>query len=203
VTRRPKKKGLTPPAAALLLVVCASVAWFSLRRGSDSASAPFVPQNEVTDEDASGGDVDGATEAVGRDLLVEYGSWSPGTQVRMAFLTLADASLAAAPMGETDGNSNGRWIGKDPPTLTVGVLMVGESSRRAVVNGLVVGIGDKIDRATVIAIERDAVAVSWGNRRLTYGLDSQYPREFQNELQRREAALQKTNGEAKQREEGQ
>lgn len=205
MSRRTKKKGMSPAAAAALLLGCASVAWVSLRGQLGGAVADDAPAAQMVDHDPADDVVaeSDATEKIGRDLLTEYGSWTPGTPVRMSFTTLIDASATAAPLAETDSNANGRWIGKDPPAITVGVLMVGEASRRAVVNGNVVGLGDKIDRATVVAIERDAIAVTWGNKRLTYGLDSAYPREFQNELQRREAALQKTNGETKAREEGQ
>ncbi len=190
---RRKKVGrrLTPVRAVLLLAACGGVAWFSLGSHFGGAGQPaaddFVafadPEPEGSGSQEGGGEV-----SVGRDLLAEHGSWTTTTPVRMAFASATEVAGQAAPAGETDAGSRARWVGADPPVLQVGVVMVGEAVRRAVVAGRVVGLGDSIDRVTIVGIERDAVIVTWGGRRLTYDLENGHPREFRGELQRRDAA---------------
>lgn len=207
--RDKKRKGLSPAVAVLLLVVCGGGAWWSL---SGSLSGPAADGGDAI---ATGdGDFDAEPEATeegegeankpGRDLLAEFGSYERGKPVRMAFASLLDIAIQAAPAVETNASPGARWIGADPPTMQVGVVMVGESVRRAVVNGVVVGVGDNVGRSTVVGIERDAIHVVWGSRRLTYDLDNEYPREFRSEVQRRGAAqADAAVAEAKQKQESQ
>jgi hypothetical protein len=189
VRRKQKQRGIGAPAAITLLAVCGVIAVVSLRPlfgganlgGDSSVLGAFVDDTEPEP-------VDETEPPPGIDLLVQHGSWNPATSVRMAFATVvADAAavLAAAPAGEVAGPANTQWIGVDPPSMHVGVVMVGDAVRRAVVDGLVVGLGDSIGRALIVAIERDYVVATWGGRRLTYDFDNEHPREFRAEMQRR------------------
>lgn len=191
--RTAKRKGLGPAGALALLAVCGGIALFSMREylfGAGAAAPKDAttfaveepdPAADAPKGDREGGDVD----LPGRDLLAEHGSWAGAAPVRMAFASLLEVAIQAAPAGETSSGS--RWVGADPPTLHVGVLMVGETTRRAVVDGAVVGVGDRVAKSTIVAIDRDCVAVLAGGRRLTYDLENEYPREFRAELQRRGA----------------
>lgn len=185
--RRRQNKGTSAPAAITLLVVCGGIALFSLR-------SQFGDIGRVVDGDATGAIVDDGEQAAddeqvpppGVDLLLQHGSWQSTTPVRMAFASLTTAAAAAAvPAGETAPVSNRQWIGADPPTMHVGVVMVGDSVRRAVIDGRVVGLGDTVGRALIVAIDRDIVVATWGGKRLSYDLENDYPREFRAELKRR------------------
>lgn len=180
---RNKRKGVSPAAAVGLLVVCGGIALVSLRSHFGGVGgAPESPPAAVVDEAALGiADAD----VPGVDLLQAHGSWSAKVPVRMAFVNIAEAALAAAPAGETAPNVAKQWIGADPPAMRIGVLMVGDTVRRAVVDGRVLGLGDAIGKAMIVAIERDTLVATWGGKRLTYDLDNDYPREFRAELMQR------------------
>lgn len=179
-----RRGGISPAAAVGMLVVCSGVAFYSLR--DQFGTAPMSLDNAVGAL-LDGADVDAgaaAEEEPGVDLLARHGSWDAKVPVRMAFANIAEAAVAAAPAGET-AMPGRQWIGADPPTMRLGVLMVGEAARRAVVDGRVVGLGDKIGKALIVAIERDVLVATWGGKRLTYDLEDSHPREFRAELKRR------------------
>ncbi|MBL9075978.1 MAG: hypothetical protein JNL08_00660 [Planctomycetes bacterium] len=186
--QRRKQKRTSPAVAVAMLVVAGSVAFVSLR--GQFGAAPLIgeaPPEAFVDEPEAGEAAEaGDDEAPGIDLLLKYGSWQAGTPVRMAFASIGGASamIAAAPAGEVALPTQ-RWVGADPPQLRLGVVMVGDAARRAVVDGAVVGLGDQIGRAIVVAIERDVLVLTWGGKRLTYDLDNAWPREFRAELRRR------------------
>lgn len=184
MTRRPRQKqqGMRPATALLLLLVCGAIAWISLVSGSGGAASDDTG-DMLLDEVEPAADESEAV-APGVDLLARHGSWSASTPVRMAFASVV-AAPPAAPGGETVVSGLQRWVGADPPTMAVGVVLVGDTARRAVVEGRVVGVGDAIGRALVVAVEREGLVVQWGDKRLTYGLDSAWPREFHVELLRR------------------
>lgn len=179
---RRQRQGLGPTAALGMLVVCGGIAWLSLSSGfggvgSGGDADAFVDEPDLlTDESQDA--------PPGVDLLARYGSWTENEPVRFAFASVGGA-MPAAPLGETAAPTLQRWIGADPPTMSVGVVLVGDTARRAVVEGRVVGVGDTIGRALILAVEREGLVVQWGDKRLTYGLDSSYPREFHGELLRR------------------
>jgi hypothetical protein len=135
------------------------------------------------------------TAAVGpepwKDLLAVHGSWDPRDEVRCAFTVFEFPTSWAAPAGETEAPV-GRWVGDDPPQLRLGVVLVSENARRAVLGGQVVGIGDAVQQAKVTGIERGLVTVTWSGRRLTYDLDGPVPREFRAEVAAR--AVEKSAG---------
>ena len=209
--RNKKQKGIRPAVAVLLLVVCGGGAWWSLAgslggpaAGGGDAGAVGAGDFEPEPDGPEEGEGEGEANKPGRDLLAEHGSYERGKPVRMAFASLLDVAIQAAPAVETNAASGARWIGADPPAMHVGVVMVGETVRRAVVNGVVVGLGDNVGRTTVVGIERDAIHVVWGSRRLTYDLENEYPREFRSEVQRRGAAqADAATIEAKQKQESQ
>lgn len=183
---RKTRKGTSPAAAIGLLVVCAGIAFWSLR--GQFGAGPAVADGDQTlfadDPLADEAGLDAQSEMPGTDLLLRHGSWSAQVPVHMAFANVVDA-VAAAPLGETGASTVRRWIGADPPTMRLGVLMIGETVRRAVVDGRVVGLGDTVGKALIVAIERDTVTATWGGKRLTYDLDGDQPREFRAELARR------------------
>ncbi|MBL8726927.1 MAG: hypothetical protein JNM25_00760 [Planctomycetes bacterium] len=184
--RRKQRKGATPGAAVGLLVVCAAIAAFSLHGQFGGGSGPVAPADEsMPDADVDGGDPPDDAMAPTIDLLLRHGSWSGKEPVRMAFVSAVDAAVAAAPIGETAPAAASRWVGADPPTMHLGVLMIGDTVRRAVVDGRVVGLGDTVGKALIVAIDRDTVTTTWGGKRLTYDLDGDQPREFRAELRRR------------------
>ncbi|MCA8948807.1 MAG: hypothetical protein KDE27_04850 [Planctomycetes bacterium] len=118
-----------------------------------------------------------------RDLLAEYGSFDGGT-VRVAFSVFEGGVPAMpAPVGEVAPTQ--RWDGVDPPELRLGVVMVSERSRRAVVAGRVVGLADEVGGGIVQQITRDKLVLLWHGMALTYDLDDGWPREFRAERARR------------------
>ncbi len=188
-----QKKGLNPLVAVLFLVISGGIAANQLLGGGgiaarlpglvgggdDGASMP-PDENAVADAKA-------AEQVHWRDLLAVHGSYDRRTSVHRAFSLLSDAAstTAAVPGGEIQPIEKGRWIGEDPPSLQLGVVMLSQSSRRAVLGGQVVGIGDAVANGRITAIERGTVAIKWGGRTLTYDLDGPFPREFRAEQRRR------------------
>ncbi len=191
MTARRTKRRLGVGQALMLLAASAAGALWSMIGSASPNAAPdsgsATIEQVADDADAAGSPAaDESAHLMRQDLLAEYGSCAAGTRVRMAFATLLDVAIAAAPAAETAAGR--RWVGADPPVLQIGVVMVGEAVRRAVVNGVVVGVGDRIADATVVSIERDTIGVVQANRRLTYDFDNGYPREFRGELKRRGTA---------------
>jgi hypothetical protein len=194
--KRAKKKA-SPAAVAVAVIGFAGCLWFVVRGSFGSADGGNGNvTNEASALDVAGvdGDVDGEQEGPRADvpwidLLAVHGSWSSAGPVRLAFDALpGEAMSAAAPAGEMRPASIQRWIGDDPPMLALGVVLVSEKARRAVVAGQVVGVGDVVGQARVMKIERGAVTLWWRGRALTYGLDGEAPFEFRAEQERRESA---------------
>ncbi|MBL8750062.1 MAG: hypothetical protein JNK78_12935 [Planctomycetes bacterium] len=191
--RRTKRRLGLGKALMLLGLSGAGAVWSMSASSSPSPVDGGTPTVDAAPDDADLQEqsvVDESGHTLRQDLLAEYGSCPAGTRVRMAFATLLDVAIAAAPAVETAAGR--RWVGADPPVLQIGVVMVGEAVRRAVVNGVVVGIGDRIADATIVSIERDTLGVVQANRRLTYDFDNGYPREFRGELKRRGTANAET-----------
>ena len=67
-------------------------------------------------------------------------------------------------------------------------MLIGGETRRVVVDGRVLGVGDLLDEGEVAAIERGVVRVRWRGRDLTYDLGDVWPREYRAEAARRAAA---------------
>jgi hypothetical protein len=184
--RKQVRRGVSRRAAAIVFAISVGItAWMLWPR----AAAPL--------DRGPSGDVDPATltsepsaadpeRAPWRDLLAVHGSWEPRDPVRCAFTVFEFASSWAAPSGEVDAPV-GRWSGEDPPQLRLGVVLISDGSRRAVLGGRVVGVGDEIQAAKVTGIERGVVTVSWAGKRLSYDLDGPVPREFRAELAARAA----------------
>jgi hypothetical protein len=177
------------PAIAAL-VICATIAVVSLRSGGDGAGGSSSALADVDPAELGAGDTAaGAAAETWQDLLAVHGSWSPRDEVRCAFTIFEFPSAWAAPAGEV-AMPTGRWVGDDPPQLRLGVVLISEHSRRVVLDGRVVGIGDLVQQAKVTGIERGTVTVAWSGRRLTYDLDGPAPREFRAELAARAAERQ-------------
>lgn len=184
--KKKAKKGVHPAVAVLFLCVSAAVAARQLMGGGGSPLLGTGPVDDAMPQDSV---ESGVTDAVHcGDLLFAHGSFDASKLVRVAFSALPQAAqAAAAPSVETRPLELGVWVGEDPPVLQLGVVMVSEASRRAVLGGRVVGIGDQIDKGEVMAIERGSVMLRWNGRVLTYDLEEQYPREFRSEVARRRA----------------
>lgn len=179
--RREKRLTQQPWFAAVLLGAGLWVASASLF--GSSASPPGIdtpPAWEEPLDEAAGADVADAS-GPGRDLVAEFGVYDGSDPVPECFAALPEAAatvlLPAAPSGETAGDAT-QWTGDPPPQLVVGVIFVGERSRRAVVGGRVVGIGEVLGEARIESIERKGLLVVWRNRLLTYDMQSPFPREY-------------------------
>lgn len=186
---RPKKKGLNPIVAILILLgsvgFVAKSLMGSLGGGAASEFADMIGLGDEGD-DLDPEDGEAESEIVWRDLLVEHGSYDRQSPVRLAFSVMANTAPGAAPGGETVD----QWVGDEPPSLRLGVVMVSEKSRRAVLAGAVVGVGDFIGGGAVLAIEPGTLRLRWQQRELTYDLDSEVPREYRVEHARRLQAQQ-------------
>jgi hypothetical protein len=193
-----RKKGMHPAVAVGLFLVCAGVAayqFLGMRTAPPTAAAGG--DTPVADEvqDAPGGD---PVAVVWSDLLAKHGSFAKDSNVQLAFVVAEEA--AAAPAGEVTATRGSGWLGLDPPSLKLGVVMLAGAARRAVLGGKVVGVGDTVVDGEVSAIEPGKVVLAWRSRTLTYQLDSDVPVEFRAEAARREAerqaAQQAASGEA-------
>lgn len=187
--KKVEKKGLNPVVAVLFLLVSGGIAANQLLGGGLSVGGLGLVASGPADEElALDGEQAQATAGAVRwtDLLAVHGSYGRDAAVRMAFAVLENpAARPATPIGETRPGADGRWVGEDPPVLRLGVVMVSAGSRRAVVDGHVVGVGDELAGGKVAAIERGLLVLSWGGRTLTYDLEAPQPREFREELARR------------------
>ena len=159
--------------------------------GGDAAAefADLIGLSGDEDDELDLEEGDANTEPVWRDLLIEHGSYDGASQERQAFSVMSNAAVGAAPGGEAAG----RWIGAAPPLLRLGVVMVSEKSRRAVLGGVVVGVGDLISGGNVLAIEPGTVRLGWQQRQLTYDLENEVPREFRTEHARRRRERQEAS----------
>lgn len=187
------KKGVRmhPLLAVLLLLGGLGAAWMALR-----PAATVTPATGNADDDPSAlQDSEQGTEDAGevwQDLLAQHGSWIEDGELPSAFRAFVmpelapDTAASAAPAGETASPAD--WTGEDPPRLRLGVVLISADSRRVVLDGRVVGVGDRIHEAQVEAIERGMVRLKWSGRRLTYDLENDAPREFRSELLRRATA---------------
>ena len=188
MTRRSRRRRRLGARTALvgLATSAAFVAWslattFGGDGGAAGGLARLVGFEDPPELDAANGD----GEAGWCDLLAVHGSYAGGP-VRFAFASLVDVP-PAAPAGETAILRAG-WTGADPPLLRLGVVMVSAGSRRAVLAGAVVGVGGEVAGCTVVGIEPGLVRLRWRDRWLTYDLDSEAPREFRAEYERRSRA---------------
>jgi hypothetical protein len=189
---RTRKKGMHPLLAVLILLgssafVANSLGLFAGDSAKEFASLIGIDEGDLELEDD--GEVQ-QEDVVWRDLLARHGSYDAAQPVRPVFAAMPDAQLvAAAPAGEVAPRAS-RWVGDDPPQLRLGVVMVSERSRRAVLGGVVVGVGDRVGGGTVLSIEPGVVRLLWQSRALTYDLDGSAPREFrvEQELRRLEAS---------------
>ncbi len=190
MSRKKVKKGINPVVAVLGFLVCAGFAAKSVLGtlgSADKLLGGTSPTDDAMPEDlvSESGEQEKAAPKW-TDLLAVHGSFNKASDVHLAFSVLVDAAIAAAPGGETGGAFGGAWIGDDPPMCKLSVVMVSSQSRRAVMNGRVVGIGDAIDKGQVTGIEAGRVTVQWNGRALTYDLDATAPREFRGEMARRQ-----------------
>lgn len=183
--RNKKKNGMRPGFAVLLFLGSVAFVVPQLRDSlaDPGAIASFMGLDEGEDPELD--DLTETQEVAWLDLIAEFGSLQGKPNVRMAFAAAPDVDLTpSAPGGEMAPEGEG-WIGDDPPLLRLGVIMVSEKSRRAVLGGSVVGIGDMVGGGEVVAIEQGRLHLRWQQRVLTYGLDSEVPREFRAENARR------------------
>lgn len=187
MSRRRKKK-LHPAFAVVMLlagVFVAGRAFISLSGGAARAPAGDVEIVEVPETDSGSGARDEVAAIEWQDLLARHGSFDGTTPVRVAFSVLEEVRQSMpAPGGETAGGTT-YWEGPDPPELRLGVVMISARSRRAVLGGSVIGIGEEIAGVVVQRIARDRVVTLWDSRVLTYDLENGWPREFRAELERR------------------
>ena len=188
-----KKKGMHPALAALIFVISATVAArqiFGSKFDNGLAAIGDALGEDPMLAEAEASDAESESQIAWRDLLAVHGPYAGSQSVRMAFVQAADASAFSAPGGESGLLMSEAWIGADPPSLSLGVIMISAASRRAVLGGSVLGINDSISNGKVVAIERGQIVLSWNGKILTYDLEDPNPREFRSEVQRRLAAKQ-------------
>jgi hypothetical protein len=180
-----KRRGMRPGVALLLLGVAAAVFTWNLRPLLGGGGAGPGTTAAVAGQQTAG-EVAAAVEDA--DLLGRHGSYHVGSPVRAAFAPSHADAIAAAPLAEGRNpvaSAATPWRGPDPAQLRVSFVMQGGAIDRAVVNGVVVGVGDRIEGVRIVAIVKAGVQVISGDRQLDYGMDSPWPRQFADELQRR------------------
>jgi hypothetical protein len=195
MSKSPKRRLTQRPGfAAVLLLAGAGTAWNAFGRtdvdlGAQTAAVAEAVGDMFALDEADEPVVDG--EGVqglepGRDLVAEFGVASAILPLPRLFDVAPEpVTVPAAPVAESAAIAD--WHGTTPPAHVVGVVMVGDASRRAVVDGRVVGIGDRLADSQILAIEPSSVIVTWQGRRLTYGLQSPVPCEFRAEHDKRSA----------------
>lgn len=189
--QKPSRGRLVAACAALAVgaIVCAAGlastfggAPTAVHRQAATGAGPAVERGPAAD----GPEADGPA-AVG-DLLAACGSYGGEGPVPHVF---APPGPAASPARTVRGGRSeagaGLWEGPDPPPLRVGFVLVADGVARAVVDGRVVGVGDRVAGGAVVAIARDHVQVRGAERTLTYDLTDPWPREFRTELLQRAA----------------
>jgi len=179
-----KRRGMHPAVAGCGLLVSAVFAGWSLLglRGPTPGSSGGAPASHPADVGAPADAV--ATAAASRDLLPEHGSYEGG-DVRLAFAAAEQVEPPPAPAAEVDAPAGDSWRGLAPPQLRLGVVLVGTTSRRAVIEGALVGVGDRVQGGEVVAIDAGMVVLQHGDRRLTYDFQDAWPREYRAEAARR------------------
>ncbi len=168
--------------------------------GLGRPAAPSVPAS--ADPPPADGPVDPMAGSQGpqdpaatgpRDLLEAIGSYQPGAAVTHSFRKPEATPVGSAPGGETRPTPTGPvtlWEGQDPPELTIGMVLRGGAVQRAVIDGVVVGIGDAVGGGELALVGNDGVRLVVAGRTLSYPLGKGYPLEFAPELARRQAAAQ-------------
>ena len=173
--------------AVLLLLGCTVFAVRTLF-GSGGGADPAEP-SAVDFVDGDEAETSEATAGLDFDLLAEHGSFQRSTPVRLAFVVPVEP-LPASPLAEPAPRATVRggaavWVGDDPPRLRVGVVLVTDGCRRALLGDRIVGVGEPLGELRVTAIERGCVVVRWRGRDLDDDLDDDAPQEFRPELRRR------------------
>lgn len=198
--RKARKRRLTqqPWFAAVMLGAGVLVAYGSFRAPATTELSSAADQQQFMMEelaaDVAPGE-DQESQAVSRDLVAEFGSYDGTTPVAEFLAALptngSHETPPAAPAGEV---AVGAWRGDAPPQLAIGVIFVGDGSRRAVVDGKVVGIGDKLGEARIERIERKGLLVEWRGRLLTYDFETTCPREYRAEAAKRKDPNNESQG---------
>lgn len=193
--QKQKRRGARTVGVVMLLLVSAAFAARSAGLfGSDGGPAsPGAAGEDMEDAEADFGFEQQAAPALG-DLLEPFGVHAGAGPVPLVFERLDVVEPPApAPLGEV-GRAADQRPGEDPPELGLRVIMVSELSRRAVFDGVVVGVGDEVAGGVVEAIVPGAVALRHGGRTFTYEVGNPTPREFRAEKARRIAERARLEG---------
>lgn len=189
------RKGRVPAWLAVLgLLVSAAIALQSMGAlGGWQVATVVLPYVEDGDAEEAMADEagDGVAGPASQDLLAVHGSFDPAADVHFAFAVPVEG-LPAAPAGETVSANPRGWTGEDPPRLRMGVVMIGADTRRVVVDGSVLGLGDTLGQAEIVAIDTGHMRLRWRGRMLTYDLGGEWPLEFRAEAASREPAATRT-----------
>jgi hypothetical protein len=198
--KKPQRRG----PAILLLLACTSMAAYRLREYWLDGSLAGIASAGGLVEDPSAAEMPESQAPaleVGEqwvDLLAKHGSCDEGQVVPSVF-RYHPATVAAdpTPAGELSASLQADWRDGDPPQVRIGVVLISEACRRAVIDNQVLGIGDVVAGGKVHRIDRGTVQILWHRRTLTYELGEGYPVEFRSEMARRAAATplnQEANG---------
>jgi len=189
--KAPQRRG----PALLLLLACFGLAAYRLKGHLfDGSLADFATSPGAADDTLMSSMPESQAAAADEtekwvDLLAKYGSCNAGQMVPSVFrFHPASSAEASVPAGEVRTALQEDWRDGDPPQVRIGVVMISESSRRAVIDNHVFGIGEDVAGGRVHRIDRGSVQILWNRRVLTYPLGDGFPVEFRSELQKRAAS---------------
>jgi hypothetical protein len=118
-------------------------------------------------------------DAPGVDLLAIWGSFRVDQAAANPFSPSVVDGFPAAPGGAAPPPAaTGDREDRPPRPLDVSLVLMAERVSRAVVDGQVVGIGDRIAAGTVHAIARTGIEVDDGRRVWFYELRTPWPRGY-------------------------
>jgi hypothetical protein len=183
--KKPQRSG----PALLLLLACVSLATYRLKEHWLDGSLAGLASGAGAVDDAWMPEQQAVAVAESEnwvDLLAKHGSCNEGQVVPLVFrFHPATTAGNPAPVGEFHSAVQAEWHDGDPPQVRIGVVMISEASRRAVIGNQVLGVGDVVAGGTVQRIERGSVEILWHRRTLTYELGEGFPIEFRSELAKR------------------
>jgi hypothetical protein len=186
--RDKKRKGIPPVFAAVALIGSAGYLAQSIWSlyAKDVYTGPGTVERVSEAEETPEASKAIADHEVG-DLLKAFGSYDENEPIRWAFNDVGTASDASpAPTGEVAPVSQPIWLGDDPPSLRLSLVMVSAGSRQAVLGNDLVGVGEECSGGTVVSIEPGVVVLRWRQMDLTYELNRDIAVEFRDEWSRRQ-----------------
>jgi hypothetical protein len=148
-------------------------ALFGLLRGTPAPAA--AGQSDAGAEEPAAETAGARTDV---DLLAAYGSFVPGTAVAQPFAWVP-AVAPPAPGGEVSTPAPDQPGEFRPVPLNVSLVLLAGRAARAVVDGQIVGIGDRVAAGSVRRITHAGIEVDASARTLFYELRRAWPRGYE------------------------